>query len=151
MSQLAFHSNGLKLLLKSESVAENEVVTDRYTIHLGDCLNYMRSLATDSVDMVFADPPFNLNKNYATYKDNLPLHQYLDWTYQWLEEAIRVLKPSGSLFVYNIPKLLTFTAAKLNELAIFAIGLPGILVGGHWGKPYNRRTTAFCFIPNPRT
>ena len=69
--------------------------------------------------MVFADPPFNLKKNYATYKDNLPLHEYLDWTYQWLEEAVRVLQPSGSLFIYNIPKLLTFSAAKLNELAIF--------------------------------
>ncbi|MCY4106330.1 MAG: site-specific DNA-methyltransferase [Chloroflexi bacterium] len=102
-----------------EPALENAAVTDRYTVHLGDCLSYMRGLPTDSVDMVFADPPFNLNKNYASYKDNLPLHQYLDWTYQWLEESIRVLKPTGSIFVYNIPKLLTFTAAKLNELAIF--------------------------------
>lgn len=119
MSQTTGCKNGMTLLPGLELVKKNEVVADRYTIHLGDCLNYMRGLATDSVDMVFADPPFNLNKNYASYKDNLPLQQYLDWTYQWLEECVRVLKPSGSIFVYNIPKLLTFTAAKLNELAIF--------------------------------
>lgn len=119
MSQSAIYRNGMTLLPGLEPVIKNEVDTDRYTVHLGDCINYMRSLATDSVDMVFADPPFNLNKNYASYKDNLPLHEYLDWTYQWLEECIRVLKPTGSIFVYNIPKLLTFTAAKLNELAIF--------------------------------
>lgn len=119
MAQSEAYRNGMTLLPGLEPDIHNEVVTDRYTIHLGDCLNYMRGLATDSVDMVFADPPFNLNKNYATYKDNLPLQQYLDWTYQWLEESIRVLKPTGSIFVYNIPKLLTFTAAKLNELAVF--------------------------------
>jgi len=119
MSRSANNRNSMTILPGLEPAFENEVVTDRYTVHLGDCLNYMRGLATGSVDMVFADPPFNLNKNYASYKDNLLLHQYLEWTYQWLEESIRVLKPTGSIFVYNIPKLLTFTAAKLNELAIF--------------------------------
>lgn len=119
MSRSANNRNSMTILPGLEPALENAAVTDRYTVHLGDCLSYMRGLPTDSVDMVFADPPFNLNKNYASYKDNLPLHQYLDWTYQWLEESIRVLKPTGSIFVYNIPKLLTFTAAKLNELAIF--------------------------------
>ena len=119
MSPLARHRDGMTLLPAREPATANEVVTDRYTVRLGDCLDYLSRLATDSVDMVFADPPFNLKKSYATYKDNLPLPEYLDWTYQWLEECVRVLKPTGSIFVYNIPKLLTFTAARLNELAQF--------------------------------
>lgn len=87
--------------------------------HNLDCVELMRSMPDESVGMVFADPPFNLNKKYASYKDNIPFAQYMAWTGEWLEEACRILKPDGSLFVYNIPKLLTYTAAMLNDLAEF--------------------------------
>lgn len=87
--------------------------------HNLDCLELMRSMPAESVSMVFADPPFNLNKKYTSYKDNLPFAQYMDWTEEWLTEACRLLKPDGSIFVYNIPKLLTYTSAILNELAEF--------------------------------
>ena len=87
--------------------------------HNLDCVELMRSIPDESVAMVFADPPFNLNKKYASYKDNIPFAQYMAWTGEWLEEACRILKPDGSLFVYNIPKLLTYTAAMLNDMAEF--------------------------------
>ncbi|MGI9298438.1 MAG: DNA-methyltransferase [Gammaproteobacteria bacterium] len=88
-------------------------------VHHTDCLALMRDMRADSVNMIFADPPFNLNKKYCTYKDNLPFERYLAWTAEWLGEAMRILRPDGSIFVYNIPKLLTHTAAILNRLAEF--------------------------------
>ncbi len=88
-------------------------------VHNADCLELMRSMPAESVSMVFADPPFNLNKKYSSYKDNRPFDEYMDWTAQWLSEACRILKPDGSVFVYNIPKLLTYTAPILNQLAEF--------------------------------
>ena len=88
-------------------------------VHNRDCLELMRSMRTSSVQMVFADPPFNLKKQYSSYKDNLPFDEYMEWTKEWLTEACRVLRPDGSIFVYNIPKLLTYTASMLNELAEF--------------------------------
>lgn len=88
-------------------------------VHHMDCLKLMQSIDTGSVTMIFADPPFNLNKKYASYKDNLPFDEYMEWTRQWLLEACRILKPEGSLFVYNIPRLLIHTAPILHEMAEF--------------------------------
>lgn len=89
------------------------------TIHHGDCLEILHSLPSESVDMTFADPPFNLNKKYNSYKDRKSLESYLDWCKQWLTEMVRVTKPSGSIFVHNIPKWLTYYASFLNEIADF--------------------------------
>jgi site-specific DNA-methyltransferase (adenine-specific) len=88
-------------------------------IYHADCLEVLRSISTDSVDMTFADPPFNLNKKYNSYKDRKSLEFYLDWCRQWLSEMVRVTKPTGSIFVHNIPKWLTYYAAFLNEVADF--------------------------------
>ena len=92
-------------------------VLDR--VNLEDCLTLMEQLPSGCAQMVFADPPFNLDKKYESYKDKLPLDQYLDWTRDWLTEASRILTPGGTLFLYNIPKLLTYSSAILNELLDF--------------------------------
>jgi site-specific DNA-methyltransferase (adenine-specific) len=56
-------------------------------------------------DTVFADPPFNLGKEYGkNTNDNLPDTHYMQWCHTWLAECVRILKPGGSLFVYNLPK-----------------------------------------------
>jgi len=89
------------------------------TVHQRDCVDLMRAMPGNSVDMVFSDPPFNLNKRYKSYKDRRPFEEYLEWTSTWVKEAVRVLKPSGSIFIYNIPKILTYTSAMLNEVAEF--------------------------------
>ena len=88
-------------------------------IHHTDCLALMASMPDNCVNFVFADPPFNLNKKYTQYKDKLPFQQYLDWTREWIAESCRILKPDGSIFVYNIPKLLVHTAPILNDHAEF--------------------------------
>lgn len=88
-------------------------------VNLEDCLTLMEQLPSGCAQMVFADPPFNLDKKYESYKDKLPLDQYLDWTRDWLTEASRILTPGGTLFLYNIPKLLTYSSAILNELLDF--------------------------------
>lgn len=87
--------------------------------HNQDCLDLMASIPASSVQMLFADPPFNLRKKYSSYKDDLPFNEYIEWTEQWLKESLRVLREDGSLFVYNIPKLLTHTASMLNPIADF--------------------------------
>jgi site-specific DNA-methyltransferase (adenine-specific) len=85
----------------------------------GDCLELFSEIPDDSVDITFADPPFNLKKKYTSYKDNLELQDYLEWCERWIAEMVRVTKPSGSIFVHNIPRWLTFYAAYLNKIAFF--------------------------------
>jgi site-specific DNA-methyltransferase (adenine-specific) len=85
----------------------------------GDCLPVLRGLPDDCVDVCFADPPFNLEKKYKAYKDSRALDEYLAWCEEWLRELVRVTKPTGSIFVHNIPKWLTHYATILNRLAHF--------------------------------
>jgi len=85
----------------------------------GDCLALLRNMPDDSVDVTFADPPFNLGKKYNSYKDQRGLEAYLDWCREWISELVRVTKPTGSIFIHNIPKWLTYYATYLNQMADF--------------------------------
>ncbi|MDR1544013.1 MAG: site-specific DNA-methyltransferase [Prevotellaceae bacterium] len=85
----------------------------------GDCLDLLKQMPDNSVDMTFADPPFNLKKGYNSYKDSLKLQEYLDWCEQWISQMVRITKPTGSIFVHNIPKWLTYYTAFLNKQADF--------------------------------
>jgi site-specific DNA-methyltransferase (adenine-specific) len=89
------------------------------TVINGDCLIALSHIPDNSIDVCFADPPFNLDKKYASYEDRLPLEEYLEWCERWLLELIRITKPTGSILVHNIPKWLTYYAAILNKHAHF--------------------------------
>jgi site-specific DNA-methyltransferase (adenine-specific) len=85
----------------------------------GDCLEILAQIPDDTVDMCFADPPFNLDKKYGAYKDRRAVEDYLAWCEQWLRELVRITKPTGSIFIHNIPKWLTYYAGILNPIAHF--------------------------------
>ena len=83
-----------------------------------DCIAGMKQLADGSVDMVFADPPFNLDKDYKSYADNLEEGGYVGWCQEWISECCRVLKPGGSLFLHNIPRWLVRYACMLEAMGL---------------------------------
>lgn len=86
----------------------------------GDCLDIMKSIPNESVDMIFADPPFNLNKVYGDgINDYVSEKEYIEWTEKWVLECLRILSPGGSIFIYNIPYWNTYTANILNKYANF--------------------------------
>lgn len=88
-------------------------------IHQGDCLQLLKEIPDNSIDVTFADPPFNLKKGYNYYKDSLKVQEYLAWCELWINEIVRITKPTGSIFLHNIPKWLTYYAEFLNKNAIF--------------------------------
>ncbi|MHC1593108.1 MAG: DNA-methyltransferase [Methermicoccaceae archaeon] len=71
--------------------------TDR--VYLGDCIDVMKAFPEESIDLVFADPPFNIGMKYDVHDDSMPYEQYYEWSESWLKEAYRLLKPSGSIYV----------------------------------------------------
>jgi site-specific DNA-methyltransferase (adenine-specific) len=74
-------------------------------VHVGDCrevLPMIPEVAAGKVDLVFADPPFNWNRAYDAWNDQMEDEEYLKFTYDWLNLCIGALKPTGSLWV-NIP------------------------------------------------
>ncbi|MBI4590159.1 MAG: site-specific DNA-methyltransferase [Candidatus Rokubacteria bacterium] len=86
-----------------------------------DCLELLRSIKDESVDCVFADPPFNLGKDYGDAKvnDRLEKKEYLDWSFAWLEECARILKPGGTIFIYILPQWAYHFAVFLDEHLTF--------------------------------
>jgi site-specific DNA-methyltransferase (adenine-specific) len=86
----------------------------------GDCVEFLRTLEAESVDLVFADPPFNLGKQYNSgMNDSVTEGDYLAWCKAWLDECVRVLKPGGSLFHWNLPKWNLPLGAYLGDRLTF--------------------------------
>jgi len=69
------------------------------SIHHLDCLAGMAAMDAGSVDLAFADPPFNIGYQYDVYDDRKEHQHYLDWSRQWMTQVHRVLKPSGTFWL----------------------------------------------------
>ena len=89
-------------------------------LYEGDCLRILPDIAEESVDLVFADPPFNLGKLYKSkISDNVAESTYISWCRCWIAECTRVLKPGGSLFMWNLPKWNLPLGAYAGEFLTF--------------------------------
>lgn len=72
----------------------------RNRIILGDCINGLAQLPPAWADLVIADPPYNLSKNYGQGAfSRLPAPEYRTWTEKWVTAAVRALKPTGTLYI----------------------------------------------------
>ena len=70
----------------------------------GDSVEWLRSLPAASVDLVFADPPYNLKKaDWDTFESHAA---YVAWSVGWIEQAARVLKPTGTLYICGFSEIL---------------------------------------------
>ena len=65
----------------------------------GDCIKIMNTMPEKSVDLIFADPPYNIGLKYDNHKDNMPYEEYVNWTEKWIAAALRVLKENGSIYI----------------------------------------------------
>ena len=73
-------------------------------LFFGDSLKWLATLESETVDLVFADPPYNIKK--ADWDDFDSHDEYIEWSTQWMKEAARVLKKDGTLFVCNFSEIL---------------------------------------------
>lgn len=96
----------LSLQVKAMPTIKPAFTTNLGALYETDCLNLFAALRDATIDTIFADPPFNLGKDYgngARY-DLLEHDDYLSWCHQWIDEGIRVLKPGGAFFLYQLPQ-----------------------------------------------
>ena len=68
-------------------------------IYHGDCIEGMSLLPDETVDLIFADPPYNIGKDYGNNQMRLSGQKYREWSERWIREAVRLLKPTGSIYV----------------------------------------------------
>ena len=73
---------------------------NRIQLSHGDCIKLMESIDANTVDLVIADPPYNLGKEFGNNSDSKEFHEYLEFTKKWLKEADRVLKENGTICVF---------------------------------------------------
>lgn len=69
-------------------------------VYVGDCRKVMTQQSHQQYDLVFGDPPFNIGQDYAEFDDNMTVEQYLDFTIEWLNAAMTLLRPGGTLCVH---------------------------------------------------
>ncbi|PYS53193.1 MAG: restriction endonuclease subunit M [Acidobacteria bacterium] len=73
-------------------------------LYEGDSITWLGLLEEQSVDLIFADPPYNLNK--AEWDNFESQEKYIQWSLEWIEQAARVLKPTGSLYICGFSEIL---------------------------------------------
>lgn len=88
-----------------------------FTLWNSDCLTMLKSIADESVDMVFADPPFDVNIKYNGYKDKRV--DYKEWCADWIAECFRILKPTGSFYLMTIDRHLEWKMPIMATHGIF--------------------------------
>ena len=78
--------------------------TEKGKLYNIDCLDLFDSLENESVDLIFADPPYNIKKaEWDTFSSQ---QEYVEWSMAWIEKAERVLKKTGSLYICGFSEIL---------------------------------------------
>jgi len=94
-------ADGLPAEVASQAAVSSPSGLDTWLgqIHQGDCVAGLQQVPTGSIDLVFADPPFNIGYHYDQYDDRLESQKYLEWANQWMSQVYRVLKSDGTFWL----------------------------------------------------
>jgi len=112
-TQIVLPLNNDKTISLGDSVMYNNLffrkITPRYCHQNGllftaDSIEWLRCIEDASIDLVFADPPYNIAK--ADWDKFESQEKYIEWSLLWIKEASRVLKPTGSLYICGFSEIL---------------------------------------------
>ena len=81
----------------------------------GDAIEKMSELPDKSIELITTDPPYNLNKDYGSYQDNLTFNEYLDFSRQWLSQAKRILKDDGLIYLFTGVRYISYLYVILEQ------------------------------------
>lgn len=86
-----------------------------------DVLNILKKIPDNSIDMIYGDPDYNVGINYAGKNYTKRWNEYIDWYIQLTKECLRVLKPTGNLFMINYPKQNAYLRVKYLDDNAYAV------------------------------
>ncbi|MBI3601057.1 MAG: adenine-specific DNA-methyltransferase [Nitrospinae bacterium] len=115
-----------------------------HIIILADTIEALsKEIPDNSINLIFADPPYNIGKNFNGRKDKWESDEaYLDWCYQWLDLCIRKLKPNGSFYVMtstqNMPYFDIYLRKHLTILSriVWYYDSSGVQAKRYYGSLY---------------
>ncbi len=89
---------------------------DKHKIIFGDAMEALKMLPDNSVDLIFADPPYNIGKNFNGKIEKWDTEEsYLNWCYEWLDLCIKKLKPNGSFYVMTATQYMPYFDIYLRK------------------------------------
>lgn len=89
---------------------------NQHKIIYGDALVALKTLSDNSVDLIFADPPYNIGKNFNGKIEKWETEDsYLQWCYEWLDLCIQKLKPNGSFYVMTATQFMPYFDIHLRK------------------------------------
>lgn len=95
-----------KSVKRKEALPLNKII-------LGDALAELKKLPSESCDVVVIDPPYNIGKDFGNNSDKRELNEYVAWCKEWINESIRVMKPTGTLFIYGFSEILAHLSVEI--------------------------------------
>ena len=84
-------------------------------IYTADCLQFMPTLPDKSAQIIIADPPYNIGKDFGNDSDKQSMPAYLEWTDRWVSECLRILKDNGTMFIYGISEHLALILSRIPQ------------------------------------
>ncbi len=130
-----------------------------HIIYHGDACEVMKiEIPDESIDLVFVDPPYNIGKKFADFHDRWPSDaEYAKWAYQWIDECIRILKPTGTMYLMTstqaMPYFDLYVRDKLSVLSriVWSYDSSGVQAKKYYGSMYEpilhcvKNRKAYCF------
>lgn len=136
-------NNEIDLRSLFSDLSYEQVSDDNKVVILGDSLKVMKSLKTESVDLIFADPPYNIGKDFGNNKDKWEdVDSYVAWCKEWIDECMRILNPNGTLYfmtaTQHMPYLDVYVSRKYHVLAriVWAYDSSGVQSKKIYGSLY---------------
>jgi site-specific DNA-methyltransferase (adenine-specific) len=79
----------------------------------GDSLEILPTLEDESAQIIIADPPYNIGKDFGNNSDKQPMAEYLEWSDKWIAQCLRILKPNGTMFIYGFSENLALILSRI--------------------------------------
>jgi len=96
---------------KQQPIKRNKLPLNKI-IH-GDALEELKKLPDNSCDIIIADPPYNIGKDFGNNHDKRGLPEYLRWSKKWINECLRTMKPSATMFIYGFSEILSYLSTEI--------------------------------------
>ena len=116
---------------------------DNHIIFHGNALEILPTLADHSIDLIFADPPYNIGKRFANFIDKWPSDEaYLEWCKKWIDLCIDKLSPSGSIYIMSstqsMPYIDIYLRKKITILSriVWYYDSSGVQAKNYFGSRY---------------
>ncbi|BAT54374.1 type II DNA modification methyltransferase [Nostoc sp. NIES-3756] len=113
-----------------------------HSIIHGDALENLKCLESESIDLIFADPPYNIGKDFDGLVEKWSQEEFLNWTYQWIDECHRILKPNGTFYLMNSTENMPYLDIKcrnnfyVKSRIIWAYDSSGMQAKRYFGSMY---------------